>query len=89
LVCTGFLFVCLEGQNPRIWGPAKIRQAIPAYLISIGIWAALSLMKGWQYLIFDWSVNIHSTPGQMLLLAEAGKDLRTAYATDLLSRPAV
>jgi two-component system, LytTR family, sensor kinase len=42
-----------------------------AYLLSIGIWSALSLLTGWQYLIFDQSANLHSTLAEMLLLAES------------------
>jgi two-component system LytT family sensor kinase len=47
------------------------RRIAKAYLISIGIWSALSLLTGWQYHIFDESVNIHSTFSQMILVAEA------------------
>jgi two-component system, LytTR family, sensor kinase len=47
------------------------KQIAKAYLWSIGIWSALSSLTGWQYFIFDKSMNIHSTPGQMLILAEA------------------
>jgi hypothetical protein len=47
------------------------KQIAKAYLWSIGIWSALSSLTGWQYFIFDRSMNIHSTPGQMLILAEA------------------
>jgi two-component system LytT family sensor kinase len=47
------------------------RQIVTAYLISIGIWSALSLLNGWNYLVFDRSFNIHSTTRQMILLAEA------------------
>jgi two-component system LytT family sensor kinase len=46
-------------------------QIAKAYLWSIGIWSALSSLTGWQYFIFDKSMNLHSTPGQMLILAEA------------------
>jgi hypothetical protein len=48
--------------------PAKIARA---YLIAIGIWSALSLLTGWNYLIFDQSANLKSTLSQMMLLAEA------------------
>jgi two-component system LytT family sensor kinase len=44
---------------------------VRAYLLSIVIWSALSLLTGWNYLIFDQSVNIHSTLTQMIFLAEA------------------
>jgi two-component system, LytTR family, sensor kinase len=47
------------------------KQTAKAYLWSIGIWSALSSLTGWQYFIFDRSMNIHSTHGQMLILAEA------------------
>src|SRR5580698_141123 len=47
------------------------RQIVRAYLLSIGAWSALSLLTGWNYLIFDRSLNIHSTLAQMMLLAEA------------------
>ena len=47
------------------------KRTAKAYLWSIGIWSALSSLTGWQYFIFDKSMNIHSTHGQMLILAEA------------------
>jgi two-component system, LytTR family, sensor kinase len=47
------------------------KQIAKAYLWSIGIWSGLSSLTGWQYFIFDKSMRIHSTPGQMLILAEA------------------
>jgi two-component system LytT family sensor kinase len=47
------------------------RQIVRAYLLSIGIWSALSLLTGWNYLIFDHSVNIHSTLTEMICLAES------------------
>jgi DNA-binding LytR/AlgR family response regulator len=50
---------------------STLRRIARAYLFSIGIWSALSLLSGWQYLIFDKSLNIHSTLPQMLLLAES------------------
>ena len=49
----------------------KLRQIAKAYLLSIGIWSALSLLTGWNYLIFDQSANLRSTLSEMLLLAEA------------------
>jgi two-component system, LytTR family, sensor kinase len=51
-----------------------------AYLYSIGLWSALSLLTGWQYLIFDHSLNIHSTLVEMLCLAE-GRGLAFALLT--------
>ena len=51
-----------------------------AYLFSIGLWSALSLLTGWQYLIFDHSLNIHSTLVEMLCLAE-GRGLAFALLT--------
>src|SRR5271170_7974832 len=47
------------------------RQTAKAYLWSIGIWSALSSLTGWQYFIFDKSMSLYSTHGQMLILAEA------------------
>jgi two-component system, LytTR family, sensor kinase len=49
----------------------SIRQVVRAYLISIGIWTTLSLLTGWNYLIFDRTAKLHSTLGDMILLAEA------------------
>lgn len=48
-----------------------LRRIVRAYLVSIGVWCALSLLTGWQYRIFDQSLNIHSTLLDMLRLAEA------------------
>jgi two-component system, LytTR family, sensor kinase len=56
------------------------RQIVRAYLLSIGMWSALSLLTGWNYLIFDHSVNIHSTLTQMIFLAE-GRGLAFALLT--------
>src|SRR5580698_1010949 len=42
-----------------------------AYLIAIAIWSALSLLTGWNYLIFDQSANLKSSLSQMIYLAEA------------------
>jgi two-component system, LytTR family, sensor kinase len=42
-----------------------------AYITSIAIWSALSLLTGWNYLIFDQTANLHSTLRDMLILAEA------------------
>ncbi len=50
---------------------SKPAQIARAYLIAIGIWSALSLLTGWNYLIFDQSANLKSTLSQMMLLAEA------------------
>lgn len=47
------------------------RAAARAYVVSIGVWCALSLLTGWQYRIFDEQLNIHSTFLEMLLLAES------------------
>jgi two-component system, LytTR family, sensor kinase len=49
----------------------SIRQVVRAYLISIAIWTTLSLLTGWNYLIFDRTARLHSTLGDMILLAEA------------------
>ena len=48
-----------------------IRQVVRAYLLSIGIWTTFSLLTGWNYLIFDRTAKLHSTLGDMILLAEA------------------
>ena len=50
---------------------SKPAQFAKAYLYAIGIWSALSLLTGWNYLIFDQSANLKSTLSQMMLLAEA------------------
>lgn len=52
------------------------------YLISISIWCGLSLLTGWQYHIFDESLNIQSTMADMLRLAEA-----RGFAFALLTPP--
>jgi two-component system, LytTR family, sensor kinase len=62
----------MEWSNPK--------RIARAYLLSIGIWSALSLLTGWQYLIFDKSLNIHSTLSEMVLLAE-GSGLAFALLT--------
>jgi sensor histidine kinase YesM len=59
--------------------PAGIARA---YLVAIGIWSALSLLTGWNYLIFDQSANLKSTLSQMMLLAEA-----RGFAYALLTPP--
>jgi two-component system LytT family sensor kinase len=51
--------------------PSRPRQIAKAYLISIGIWSALSLLTGWNYLIFDQSADIRSTLADMIIVAEA------------------
>jgi two-component system LytT family sensor kinase len=52
----------------EITQPVRIARA---YLIAIAIWSALSLLTGWNYVIFDRSANLKSTLSQMMLLAEA------------------
>lgn len=49
----------------------SIRQVLQAYLLSIGIWTTVSLLTGWNYLIFDMTAKLQSTLGEMILLAEA------------------
>ncbi|MGB8889711.1 MAG: histidine kinase [Candidatus Korobacteraceae bacterium] len=49
----------------------KAQKIAKAYLISIGIWCGLSLLTGWQYRIFDESLNIKSSFLDMIRLAEA------------------
>lgn len=49
----------------------KTKAIVRAYLISIGVWTALSLLTGWEYRIFDQSLNIHSSLPDMLILAES------------------
>lgn len=63
-------------------GGLKVRRIVRAYLISIGVWCGLSLLTGWQYRIFDQSLNIHSTFVDMLRLAEA-----RGFALALLTPP--
>lgn len=59
-----------------------MRRIVRAYLISIAVWCGLSLLTGWQYRIFDQSLNIHSTLLDMLRLAEA-----RGFAFALLTPP--
>jgi sensor histidine kinase YesM len=59
---------------------SRSRRIGKAYLYSIGLWSALSLLTGWQYLLFDQSLNIHSTLVEMLSLAE-GRGLAFALLT--------
>jgi two-component system LytT family sensor kinase len=47
------------------------RQVVRAYLLSIGVWTTVSLLTGWNYLIFDRTAKLQSTLGDMILLAEA------------------
>jgi hypothetical protein len=70
----------IAGLQSSCMNRTMIRGTVKAYLISICVWSALSLLNGWQYLIFDQSVNIHSTLGQMILLAE-GRGLSFALLT--------
>jgi two-component system, LytTR family, sensor kinase len=42
-----------------------------AYLLSIAIWGALSLLNGWEYRIFDRELNVRSSFFDMVLLAES------------------
>src|ERR1043165_4377737 len=58
------------------------RQILRAYLFSAGIWCALSLITGYQYLLFDQRQNIHSTLFDVLLLAES-----RGFAFALLTPP--
>lgn len=51
--------------------PSRTARIVRAYLISIAIWSALSLLTGWNYLVFDKSANIQSTLIDMLIVAEA------------------
>ncbi len=50
---------------------SRTARILRAYLISIAIWSALSLLTGWNYLVFDKSANIQSTFKDMLIVAEA------------------
>lgn len=60
----------------------KLRRVARAYLISLGVWCALSLLTGWQYRIFDKELKIHSTLWDMILLAES-----RGFAYALLTPP--
>ena len=60
----------------------KIRRIIRAYLLSIGLWSALSLLTGWQYRIFDQDWNVPSSLVDMVLLAET-----RGFAFALLTPP--
>jgi two-component system, LytTR family, sensor kinase len=59
---------------------SKLRHVAKAYLLSIGIWSALSLLTGWNYLIFDKAANLASNLSDMMLLAE-GRGLAYALLT--------
>jgi hypothetical protein len=50
---------------------SRIARIARAYLYSIAIWSALSLLTGWNYLVFDQNANLHSTLQEMMVLAEA------------------
>jgi two-component system, LytTR family, sensor kinase len=74
LFCTTACDSCISttaGIESREMALSKPKRIARAYLLSIGIWSALSLLTGWSYLIFDQSIKIHSTLSQMLLLAES------------------
>jgi two-component system, LytTR family, sensor kinase len=57
--------------------PTRIARA---YILSIVIWSALSLLTGWNYLIFDQTANLRSSLRDMLILAE-GRGLAYALLT--------
>src|SRR5271155_2709658 len=59
---------------------SRLARLAKAYLFSIVIWSALSLLTGWNYLIFDKAANLHSTLSAMMLLAE-GRGLAYALLT--------
>jgi two-component system, LytTR family, sensor kinase len=61
---------------------AKLRPVARAYLLSIAVWGALSLLTGWQYRIFDEELKINSTLVGMLLLAQS-----RGFAYALLTPP--
>jgi len=61
---------------------SKPRQIAQAYLVSVSIWCALSILTGWQYRIFDQSLNIQSSLVDMLRLAGA-----RGFAFALLTPP--
>ncbi len=48
-----------------------VQRIARAYFISIVVWSALSLLTGWNYLIFDQSANLKSTLLEMMLMAES------------------
>ena len=58
------------------------KNVLKAYLVSMGIWGALSLITGYQYLLFDQRQNIQSTLFDVLLLAES-----RGFAFALLTPP--
>lgn len=49
----------------------RVQPVLRAYAISIGLWAALSLLIGWNYYIFDQQVHIESSLQGMIYLAES------------------
>lgn len=57
-------------------------QILRAYLVAMAIWGALSLLTGYQYLLFDQRQNIKSTLFDVLLLAES-----RGFAFALLTPP--
>jgi two-component system, LytTR family, sensor kinase len=48
-----------------------VKRIARAYFASIVVWSALSLLTGWNYLIFDQSTNLRSTVLKMMLMAES------------------
>ncbi len=67
----------MPGMNPK-----RARQIGRAYLVSIGIWGSLSLLTGWQFLIFDRGLHIRASLLQMTAWAEA-----RGFAFALLTPP--
>lgn len=62
--------------------PITLRRVARAYLVSVGIWCSLSVLTGWQFLIFDRGLSIHSSFLQMIVWAEA-----RGFAYALLTPP--
>jgi two-component system LytT family sensor kinase len=62
---------------------SPISPVVRAYVISIGLWTALSLLTGWNYKIFDQQVNIHSSLLGMIYLAES-RGIAYALLTPLI-----
>jgi two-component system LytT family sensor kinase len=50
--------------------PKRLRQIARAYLTSIAVWSALSLLTGWQYSVSDRLLNGHTPLLDMLFLGE-------------------
>jgi hypothetical protein len=69
-----------EGVESCEMSLSKTARIARAYLYSIGIWSALSLLTGWNYLIFDHNANLRSNLTDMMLLAE-GRGLSYALLT--------